>query len=55
MILGGGLAYALARLARGPLPVDVNAETMENVEPIDLDTDAETRGGRSSASITDVG
>lgn len=53
--LGGGLAYALARLARGPLPVDVNAETMENVEPIDLDTDAETRGGRSSASITDVG
>ena len=54
-ILGGGLAYALARLARGPLPVDVNAETMENVEPIDLDTDAETRGGRSSASITDVG
>lgn len=55
VILGGGLAYALARLARGPLPVDVNAETMENVEPIDLDTDAETRGGRSSASITDVG
>lgn len=55
VILGGGLAYALARLARGPLPVDVNAETMENVEPIDLDTDAETRGGKSSASITDVG
>lgn len=55
MTLGGSLAYALARLARGPLPVDVNAETMENVEPIDLDTDAETRGGKSSASITDVG
>lgn len=52
--LAGGLAFCLVRLARGPLPVDVNAETMENVEPIDLDTDAETRS-RSSASITDVG
>lgn len=54
VVLGGGLAHALVRLRRGPLPIDVNAETMENVEPIDLDTDAETRS-RSSASITDVG
>jgi hypothetical protein len=53
-LLVGGLAIALLRLRRGPLPIDVNAETMENVEPIDLDTDAETRS-RSSASITDVG
>jgi hypothetical protein len=53
-VLLGGLAVAMIRLRRGPLPVDVNAETMENVEPIDLDTDAETRS-RSSASITDVG
>jgi len=54
LVLIGGLARALLRLRRGPLPIDVNAETMENVEPIDLDTDAETRS-RSSASITDVG
>jgi acyl transferase domain-containing protein len=52
--LSGGFLYALSRLRRGPQPIDVNAETMENVEPIDLDTDAETRS-RSSASITDVG
>jgi uncharacterized membrane protein YdbT with pleckstrin-like domain len=52
--LMAGLWFALIRLVRGPMPVDVNAETMENVEPIDLDTDAETRS-RSSASITDVG
>lgn len=54
LVLIGGLIHALWRLRRGPLPIDVNAETMENVEPIDLDTDAETRS-RSSASITDVG
>lgn len=54
LVLIGGLVHALWRLRRGPLPIDVNAETMENVEPIDLDTDAETRS-RSSASITDVG
>lgn len=54
VVLVGGLVRALLRLRRGPLPIDVNAETMENVEPIDLDTDAETRS-RSSASITDVG
>jgi hypothetical protein len=54
VVLVGGLTRALLRLRRGPLPIDVNAETMENVEPIDLDTDAETRS-RSSASITDVG
>lgn len=54
VVLLGGLGRALLRLRRGPLPIDVNAETMENVEPIDLDTDAETRS-RSSASITDVG
>lgn len=54
VVLIGGLLRALLRLRRGPLPIDVNAETMENVEPIDLDTDAETRS-RSSASITDVG
>ncbi len=54
LVLIGGLLRALLRLRRGPLPIDVNAETMENVEPIDLDTDAETRS-RSSASITDVG
>jgi len=53
-VLGAGLVRALLRLRRGPLPIDVNAETMENVEPIDLDTDAETRS-RSSGSITDVG
>lgn len=53
-VLFGGLTIALIRLRRGPLPIDVNAETMENVEPIDLDTDAETRS-RSSGSITDVG
>jgi hypothetical protein len=52
--LVAGLWFAILRLVRGPMPVDVNAETMENVEPIDLDTDAETRS-RSSASITDVG
>ena len=49
-----GLWYAITRLFRGPMPVDVNAETMENVEPIDLDTDAETKS-RSSGSITDIG
>lgn len=54
VVLCGWLARALIRLRRGPLPIDVNAETMENVEPIDLDTDAETRS-RSSPSITDVG
>jgi hypothetical protein len=54
LVLGGGLVRAMLRLHRGPMPVDVNAETMENVEPIDLDTDAETRS-RSSAGITDVG
>ncbi len=54
IMLSFGIAYAAVRLRRGPTPVDVNAETMENVEPIDLDTDAETRS-RSSASITDVG
>jgi hypothetical protein len=54
IILVSGFFYALSRLRRGPQPVDVNAETMENVEPIDLDTDAETRS-RSSGSITDVG
>ncbi len=54
LVLVGGLGRALLRLRRGPLPIDVNAETMENVEPIDLDTDAETKS-RSSASITDVG
>ncbi len=53
-LLGGGLLHAFLRLRRGPLPIDVNAETMENVEPIDLDTDAETRS-RSAAAITDVG
>lgn len=52
--LTGCLWFAILRLSRGPMPVDVNAETMENVEPIDLDTDAET-SSRSSASITDVG
>ena len=52
--LVAGLWFALTRLVRGPMLVDVNAETMENVEPIDLDTDAETKS-RSSASITDVG
>ncbi len=50
-----GLWFSLIRLVRGPMPVDVNAETMENVEPIDLDTDAETKSRSSSASITDVG
>ena len=54
MSLVGGMLYALVRLRRGPTLIDVNAETMQNVEPIDLDTDAETRS-RSSASITDVG
>ena len=53
-VLIGGLIGAGLRLRRGPLPIDVNAETMENVEPIDLDTDAETRS-RSAAAITDVG
>jgi len=53
MSLCGGMLYTMIRLRRGPTPIDVNAETMENVEPIDLDTDAETRS-RSSASITDV-
>jgi hypothetical protein len=50
----GGLIGAGLRFRRGPLPIDVNAETMENVEPIDLDTDAETKS-RSAAAITDVG
>ncbi len=53
-VLIGGLIGAGLRFRRGPLPIDVNAETMENVEPIDLDTDAETRS-RSAAAITDVG
>jgi hypothetical protein len=52
--LVAGLWFTVIRMVRGPMPVDVNAETMENVEPIDLDTDAETKS-RSSASITDVG
>jgi hypothetical protein len=54
MSLVGGILYTVIRLRRGPTLIDVNAETMQNVEPIDLDTDAETRS-RSSASITDVG
>ena len=54
LVLIGGLIGAGLRFRRGPLPIDVNAETMENVEPIDLDTDAETRS-RSAAAITDVG
>jgi hypothetical protein len=54
LVLIVGVIHALVRLRRGPLPIDANAETMENVEPIDLDTDAETRS-RSSAAITDVG
>jgi hypothetical protein len=54
LALGGGLAYAVVRLLRGPRPVDVNAETMENVEPIDLDTDAETRS-KTRHSLTNVG
>ena len=54
IVLLGGLIGAGLRFRRGPLPIDMNAETMENVEPIDLDTDAETKS-RSAASITDVG
>ena len=54
MVLLGGLIGAGLRFKRGPLPIDVNAETMENVQPIDLDTDAETKS-RSAAAITDVG
>jgi hypothetical protein len=52
--LGAGVWFSLWRLARGPIPVDVNAETMQNVEPIDLDTDADTRA-RATGTHTDVG
>lgn len=54
LALGGGVAYAVVRLLRGPRPVDVNAETMANVEPIDLDTDAETRS-KTRPGLTDTG
>ncbi|MBA3686575.1 MAG: hypothetical protein H0W72_15235, partial [Planctomycetes bacterium] len=36
------LLVAMALVRRGPKLIDPSAETIENVEPIDLDTDAET-------------
>lgn len=42
MILVGGMAYAIRSVIKGPIPIDPGAETLENVEPIDFDTDAET-------------
>lgn len=36
------LVFALVRLHRGPAPIDPGAETLQGVEPIDLDTQAQT-------------
>jgi hypothetical protein len=40
--LGASMTFAVIRVIRGPTPIDPGAETLENVEPIDFDTDAET-------------
>ncbi len=40
--LFGGLAFAFHRLHRGRRRIDPGAETLENVEPIELETDALT-------------
>jgi hypothetical protein len=42
LVLFGGLSFAIRRVLQGPEPIDPSAETLENVEPIDLDTDAVT-------------
>ncbi len=40
--LAGALVAVVALLRRGPKAIDPSAETIENVEPIDVDTDAVT-------------
>jgi len=52
-LLFGGLAVAFRRVARGPSPIDPMAETLENVEPIDLDTDAETLASKGRTTGAD--
>jgi len=51
LILALLLAFigVLRRSARGPRPVDPMAETLENVEPIDVDTEAVTLEGTTTA------
>ncbi len=42
VFLLGAMGYAIRSSIKGPIPIDPGAETLENVEPIDFDTDAET-------------
>jgi hypothetical protein len=48
--LGLTAAWAGYRLARGPQPVDPQAETLENVEPIDIDTQSITLDGKRTTT-----
>jgi hypothetical protein len=51
LIVPGALALiALWRRSAGPVPVDPAAETLENVDPIDLDTEAVTLSGDHTAA-----
>ncbi len=54
VVLVAAAVVAGARLAHGPEPVDPNAVTLENYDPIDFDTDGETRA-RITRTGTDPG
>lgn len=54
VLLFGGLALAFQRLARGQRAIDPGAETMENVEPIEVDTDAVTVQRSSPSSVEET-
>lgn len=41
-LCGLGLGWIAWRMRRGPEPIDPQAETLENIEPIDVDTDSIT-------------
>ena len=51
LVPAGLLAIALVRFLRGSVPIDVDAETIQNIEPIDLDTDADTRTRHSGTAV----
>ncbi len=53
-VLAAAALIAGARLAHGPDPVDPNAVTLENYDPVDFDTDGETRA-RITRTGTDPG
>jgi hypothetical protein len=54
VVLFAAAMASIIVVVKGPGPIDPSAETLQNVEPIDLDTDAETMDAAKRATAAVV-